>query len=173
MAELEIDFSVAEGADAVAFLDFMTAVAEETDFLAMDEGGLDASPEALARHFDSQLGLDNQLCLLAKHGEEVIGVLNIKADHRDKLAHIGDVFIAVRKPYWGQGLGSALLEEALYWAEQTETIKRLELTVQARNSSAIALYKKHGFELEGTKKRGAKSRDGAFLDVHLMAKMIG
>lgn len=173
MAELEIDFSVAEGADAVAFLDFMAAVAEETDYLAMDEGGLAADPEALAHHFDSQLSLDNQLCLLAKHGSEVIGVVNVKADHRDKLAHIGDVFIAVKKAYWGQGLGSALLEEALYWAEQTETIKRLELTVQARNSSAIALYKKHGFEPEGTKKRGAKSRDGAFLDVHLMAKMIG
>ena len=51
-------------------------------------------------------------------------------------------------------------------------IRRLELTVQARNKRAVHLYQKFGFGIEGTKKRGARTKNGEFLDVYLMAKLI-
>ena len=44
------------------------------------------------------------------------------------------------------------------WANHTPTIRRLELTVQARNERAAHLYQKFGFDIEGTKKRGARTK---------------
>ena len=65
-----------------------------------------------------------------------------------------------------------LMEAALDWAEHSNTIRRLELTVQKRNKRAIHIYQKFGFEIEGLKKRGVKTKDGEFLDVCLMGKLI-
>ncbi|MDN6626304.1 MAG: GNAT family N-acetyltransferase [Pisciglobus halotolerans] len=64
-----------------------------------------------------------------------------------------------------------LLEEIIYWSEQSSTIKRLELTVQKRNEKAIHLYEKLGFQLEAVMARGVRDGD-RYLDVCLMSKMI-
>ncbi|WP_416514938.1 GNAT family N-acetyltransferase, partial [Klebsiella pneumoniae] len=114
----------------------------------------------------------NEICLVAKLGHEVIGVCNVTSDQDTKTSHIGDVFIAVSKPYWGNGVGQFLMETMIDWADSTPTIRRLELTVQARNERAVHLYQKFGFDIEGTKKRGARTKNGEFLDVYLMAKLI-
>ena len=68
--------------------------------------------------------------------------------------------------------GQFLMETMIDWADHTPTIRRLELTVQARNERAVHLYQKFGFDIEGTKKRGARTKNGEFLDVYLMAKLI-
>jgi len=48
----------------------------------------------------------------------------------------------------------------------------LELSVQVRNERAVHLYKDLGFEIEGLQKRGAYLKEGIFLDVYLMGKLI-
>ena len=77
---------------------------------------------------------------MAKLGHEVIGVCNVTSDQDTKTSHIGDVFIAVSKPYWGNGVGQFLMETMIDWADHTPAIRRLELTVQARNERAVHLY---------------------------------
>lgn len=173
MAEQIIDFREARAADATDFLTFMAQVAQETDYLVMDEDGLPLTESQMSDILERSYLAPDQLTLLALAGDEVIGAISIRTPRQTKLNHIGDVFLAVKKTYWGHGIGRLLLEESIDWAQQEGLLARLELTVQARNSSAIALYKKVGFELEGTKKRGARSATGDFLDVHLMAKLIG
>ncbi|MBM9834549.1 GNAT family N-acetyltransferase, partial [Enterococcus faecalis] len=37
---------------------------------------------------------------------------------------------------------------------------------------AVHVYQKFGFAIEGTKRRGAKTKNGEFLDVYLMGKLI-
>lgn len=169
MAEQEIMVDLAQASDAQAIWAFFQTVAAETDYLLMDGApSLDSLAANLARRQDQP----NQLCLLAKHGEQVIGLLNIVGDSHARTAHIGDLFIAIRQAYWGQGLGQALLQEGLDWAVEFSGLTRLELTVQERNAPAIALYEKMGFLQEGLKKWGAKSSDGDYLDVCLMAKLL-
>ena len=48
---------------------------------------------------------------MAKLGHEVIGVCNVTSDQDTKTSHIGDVFIAVSKPYWGMVLASFLWKQ--------------------------------------------------------------
>ena len=63
-----------------------------------------------------------------------------------------------------------MLQELLRYADQWMGLLRMELTVFADNEPAIALYKKFGFELEGTHRAFALRR-GEFADVHFMARL--
>ncbi|WP_444928219.1 GNAT family N-acetyltransferase [Microbulbifer sp. TRSA002] len=47
----------------------------------------------------------------------------------------------------------------------------MELEVYTNNEQAIGLYKKYGFEVEGTAKNYA-FRNGEYADVYLMAKVV-
>ena len=70
----------------------------------------------------------------------------------------------------GRGVGSALIEALLEIADGWLNVFRLELTVFTDNERAIALYRKHGFEIEGTHKAYAL-RAGRYADVHAMARI--
>ena len=60
----------------------------------------------------------------------------------------------------------AALDLADNWLQYT----RIELTVFTDNADAIALYRKFGFEIEGTHKQYA-FRNGRFEDVYAMARI--
>lgn len=69
-----------------------------------------------------------------------------------------------------RGVGSALMAAMCDYADRWAGILRLELTVFVDNTPAIALYRKFGFEVEGTH-RAYAMRDGAFADVFAMARL--
>ncbi len=157
--------------DATNILAMMDQVSRETEFLVMDEG-FTLSRNLLAHHIEAIYESSNNLLLVAYNGEELIGTASIRASEEKRIAHIGEVGISILKDYWGMGLGSVLLEEIIIWAQESASIRRLELTVQTQNKRAIHLYEKFGFQVEATMKRGALGDDGRFLDVLLMSLMI-
>lgn len=173
MAEKEVYFSEAEPADAVAFIDFMNQVARESDYLVMDESGFRFSQEEMERIFEAGIENPGELCLLAKVGSEVIGAISVKSSKQFRISHIGNIFIAIKKDYWGHGLGTILLDEVIEWAQEMDLLKRLELTVQVRNQAAVHLYQKMGFVIEGTQVRGARTDEGEWLDLYYMGRLIG
>ena len=66
-----------------------------------------------------------------------------------------------------RGVGRALLDQAVEWAEGAG-VRKLELHVFPWNEPAIALYESFGFEREGLRK-GHYLRDGVAVDAILMA----
>ena len=66
--------------------------------------------------------------------------------------------------------GSALMAAMCDYADRWAGVLRLELTVFVDNAPAIALYRKFGFEIEGTH-RAYALRDGRYADVHAMARL--
>jgi len=94
------------------------------------------------------------------------------ADQRKRVRHIGDLFIVIGQKYWNNGLGSLLLEEVVEWAQASGILRRLQLTVQTRNQTAVHLYQKNGFVIEGRQERGAYIEEGKFIDVYLMGRLI-
>lgn len=171
MAEQEIVFELADGSHAQAVLDFLNQVLAETD-LVTDDPARPRRLDQLSSYLDTLDNGGSQLCLLALLGDEVVGLVSLVGKANSGQTHVVDLFIAVRKAYWGYGLGTALLDNALDWVQQTEGIHRVELSVQKRNSSAIALYQKMGFETEGVQARALTSKEGDYLDLCLMAKWI-
>jgi len=69
-----------------------------------------------------------------------------------------------------QGVGAALMSALCDYADRWAGVLRLELTVYVDNAPAMALYRKFGFEIEGTFKAYAM-RDGRYVDAHAMARL--
>ncbi len=78
--------------------------------------------------------------------------------------------MAVRDDYQRKGVGTALMEAALDMADNWLNLKRVELTVFADNESAIQLYTKFGFEVEGEAVDYA-FRNGEYVSACYMARL--
>lgn len=85
--------------------------------------------------------------------------------------HSGLIEMAVRDDYQGRGVGAALIEAMIDLAEGWLGLVRLEMVVFTDNTPALTLYKRHGFEVEGTLRRYAY-RNGALADVYTMARLV-
>lgn len=170
--EYELLIREAYPKDAAELIVFLNHVSLETDFTSLDGDGILLTSEEMEIFLNKQASSDNQITLLAFLNDKIAGIVNITADQRKRVRHIGDLFIVIGKRYWNNGLGSFLLEEAIEWAQASGTLRRLQLTVQTRNQAAVHLYQKHGFVIEGRQERGAYIEEGEFIDVYLMGKLI-
>ena len=170
--EYELLIREAEPKDAAELVAFLNRVSLETDFTSLDRDGILLTSEEMEVFLNKQASSDNQITLLAFLNGKIAGLVNITADQRKRVRHIGDLFIVIGKKYWNNGLGSFLLEEVVEWAQASGILRRLQLTVQTRNQVAVHLYQKHGFVIEGRQERGAYIEEGDFIDVYLMGRLI-
>lgn len=81
--------------------------------------------------------------LLAMLDEQPIGIVTVNP--LGDQANAGELGVAVLRRYWSQGIGTMLVDEALYWYQQFSTLNHLVLDVFANNQRAISLYRKLGF----------------------------
>ena len=102
---------------------------------------------------------------------QVVGHLGLETfPTRPRRRHVGHLGMAVRDDLQGRGVGTALMEAALDLADKWLGLTRVELTVYVDNAAGVALYKKFGFEIEGTH-RGFAFRNGEYVDAYSMARM--
>lgn len=170
--EYDLLIREAEISDASEVIALLDQIGQESNFTSLDENGISMAESEMQIFIDKQAQSENQIILLAFLNDELAGIINITADQRPRVRHIGDIFLGIKKAFWGFGLGSILMEEAIEWAKTSGVIRRLQLTVQKRNLAAIHLYEKMGFITEGLQERGACIERGEFLDVYLMGKLI-
>jgi putative acetyltransferase len=107
--------------------------------------------------------------LVAEVEGRVVGSLGLRMG-RGRKAHVASLGMSVHEHFQGRGVGAALLAAALELAERWLGARRVELEVFTDNEAALRLYRRFGFEIEGTKRRYAL-RDGAWVDAHLMARL--
>ncbi len=108
--------------------------------------------------------------LVAELDGRVVGSLTLHVEANARRRHTGGIGMGVHDAYQGRGVGSALVAAALDLADNWLGLERLELTVFVDNAPAIALYKKFGFEIEGTARRFAW-RNGEYVDAYTMARL--
>ena len=107
---------------------------------------------------------------LAYIGDKCVGFLIANRGSMRRIRHTAYIVISILQAHRGKGVGSALFDNLMIWAEKN-TLKRLELTVMTHNNTGIQLYKKHGFEIEGTKKC-AMLVNQHYVDEYYMAKIL-
>ena len=131
--EYELLIREAEVEDAAELVAFLNRVSVETDFTSLDRNGILMTDTEMELFLDKQAHSENQITLLALLNDEIAGLVNITADQRKRVRHIGDLFIVIGQKYWNNGLGSLLLEEVVEWAQASGILRRLQLTVQTRH----------------------------------------
>ena len=130
------------------------------------------SEEAWAKRLtDAAHATHADLLLIAERDGELLGAagLNAAGSHARR-RHVMGLGIHVAAQAQGQGVGSALMAALCDYADRWAGVLRLELTVYTDNEAAIRLYRKFGFETEGTM-RAYGLRDGAYADVFAMARL--
>ena len=109
--------------------------------------------------------------LVACADGEVVGDLGLETYPTHwRRRHVAQIGMAVRDDWQGRGVGTALMEAALDLADNWLNLTRVELSVYTDNAAAVALYKKFGFEIEGTHRRYA-FRNGEYADAYSMARI--
>ncbi len=108
--------------------------------------------------------------LVATIDGEVAGHIGISVEQNPRRSHAAEFGLAVSPAFRQRGVASALMKAMIDVCENWLRIERIELSVYADNEAAIALYRKHGFEIEGTARKYAL-RNGELVDSHFMARM--
>jgi len=101
---------------------------------------------------------------------EVIGWCDLTPKDRPVYAHAGVLGMGLLPPFRGRGVGTRLMTTVLAAARRAR-LRRVELTVRETNTSAIALYAKMGFEVEG-RFRDAVEVEGVYENVLGMARLF-
>jgi L-phenylalanine/L-methionine N-acetyltransferase len=109
--------------------------------------------------------------LVACEGDQVVGQAGLHGvSTHPRRAHSATLGMAVPRVWQGKGVGTALMTALVDLADNWFGYSRLELTVYVDNTRAQSLYRKFGFEVEGTF-RAYALRAGTFVDAHAMARL--
>jgi len=112
---------------------------------------------------------EEQTGIVAVFDGHIVGSAGIQR-YKGRRRHAGEVGMSVHDDFQRRGIGSALTAALVDVTDNWLDLKRLELTVYVDNEPAIRLYKKFGFEVEGTC-RGYAFRDGQYVDSFSMARL--
>ncbi len=157
--------------DAEAALSFMKMVADETANLTFSGEEMNKTVEEEAKFIKSHLDAPNQLMLMGLINGEIAGIINVFSSPKKRLKHIATIGISVQKKHWNKGVGFQLMHGMIRWAKKGKIIRKIDLSVLTQNENAVHLYKKLGFEIEGTRAR-ASFEGGLFYEETLMGMMI-
>ena len=110
--------------------------------------------------------------LVACTETDIVGSLGLFIATQMRRRHVATLGMGVHDQWQNQGIGTRLLATAIDLADNWYNITRLELTVFVDNEPGIRLYRRAGFEVEGTHKQYAY-RDGEYADSYCMARLRG
>ena len=106
--------------DAPLMLQYMKIMLGETPFLMRTPEELDYTPEEEAHILTNRKDDPRSLMLVAELDGQIIASADICSHgHNSRTLHRGELGIAVRKDYWHQGIGSALMERLITFAEHS------------------------------------------------------
>ena len=162
----------ATGDDAQEMIDFIRLVSGETAFMTRYEDEVTMTVHEEMEFLAARLRSPKEIMISAYIDGRLAANAGIDGlPQRDRLKHRTEMGISVLKEFWGLGLGSVLME-AIIDSASAAGYEQLELEVVTENERAIALYKKFGFELYGTRENTFKYRDGTCSACHLMLKRL-
>lgn len=165
------DIRKVQVSDAENLINYINTVAGESDNLTFGIGEFDISLEAEEAFLKSYEDNDNGVMYLAFTQGEIIGCLSYQGGKRIRVRHVGEFGISILQKYWHQGVGKAMMEQLIQWAENSAYCEKINLKVREDNVNAIKLYEKMGFEKEGLLLKDMKI-NGEFVNCYFMGRDI-
>lgn len=156
--------------DAEQFLNLCTKLDEETQFMMLEPGERTTTVLEQQDYIERLLLRGNNTIIVAEYDGRLVGYLSAFGGEFNRNKHSVHLVIGILQAFTGCGIGSQMFVALEQWARQ-HSIHRLELTVMTHNEAGIALYRKRGFEVEGTKKQSLLV-NGQYVDEYYMAKFL-
>lgn len=161
--------------DAELLLDFVNLMSPELNIKPGEfwVKSVDQEADELAKYRDA----DNSFFLTAWRDGELAGTLTLTGRGvavgapREAEHHVAQLGVSIHPDHRGEGIGSLLLEAALTKARAEGVVKRIEISSYATNPRARELWMRHGFEIEGCRRRAIKRGD-TYIDVYVLALLL-
>ncbi|GAB4416140.1 MAG: GNAT family N-acetyltransferase [Bacteroidia bacterium] len=156
--------------DAEAYLDLLHQLDASSAYTLVEPG---ERLTAIREQMDEIRSIEaspNQCLLIVEDGDLLVAWIGAFGSSYRRIRHTVSIGIGVIAAYQRRGIGTWLFEELEAWAWKRD-ISRLELLVAAENKPAISLYRKMGFQIEGTKRESYRL-DARLIDEYLMSKLL-
>ncbi|AJD90245.1 hypothetical protein JMA_09280 [Jeotgalibacillus malaysiensis] len=168
----KVQIRLAEQKDAENMLEIQRAVLSEEQYLLSTLEEFKQTIGGQKAWIQSKIDNEREIILVAEIEKVVVGWLVFQSSNRKRLSHTGSLGMMIDSTFRGKGIGKALLQELLNWAEHNPYIEKVSLGVLSTNINAISLYKKMGFIEEGRKVGEIKLNDKEYIDDILMYKNV-
>ncbi|QFG00642.1 GNAT family N-acetyltransferase [Psychrobacillus glaciei] len=100
---------------------------------------------------------------------KLVGMVTLVRESSLKLNHRANIYaMYVRPETRGQGVGKALVNEAINKAKTIEGIEKLNLSVVSTNEAAKKLYIQLGFKVFGVEEKALKVEDTYYDEDHMV-----
>lgn len=156
--------------DAENLINLIKQVESKSDYMLMEAGERKTTSAQQMQYLERIEKHNNSTIFVAEAEKEFGGYLIAIGGTAKRTKHTAYLVIGILPEYRGQGIGTALFQHMGTWAIN-HNISRLELTVVTQNKAGLALYKKSGFKIEGTKHR-SMIINGECFDEYMMAKLM-
>lgn len=156
--------------DAQDFLTLQKTLDTESSFMMLEPGERKTTVQEQEERLKNLLENDHSLTLVCEIDSKIVGYLSAFRGNFQRIRHSAYIVTGILKDYTGQGIGTKLFVELENWC-RSKQIHRLELTVMCHNAPGISLYKKMGFQVEGTKMHSLRI-DDQYIDEYYMAKLL-
>ncbi|WP_312811554.1 GNAT family N-acetyltransferase [Sedimentibacter sp.] len=155
--------------DVNEFYEFLKKLEREAKFIFFECGERKVNKKIIAQNIEKAIK-NGDICYVVTDNNKIIGYVIAVKGHSSSNNHIATIVSGLLNEYSNQGIGYSLYQNVIKWANECN-IKKLELSVITDNKVAIYLYRKFGFEIEGTRKMAALI-DGKYYDEYYMAKIL-
>lgn len=155
--------------DAEALSRVRLQIDGETEYLDREKGEAYIDERGFKEIIKEDSESTNHIFLVAEVNGRIAGFSRCEGSRLKRTSHHVEFGVGVLKEFWGFGIGKALLNESVKWADSND-IRKVSLSVIDTNEKAIKLYKDHGFEVEGVLKEDKLLSDGNYYHTILMAR---
>ena len=158
--------------DAADLVQYLYDTAADTPFVLR-------TPDEISMTVEKEIGFlrwvtesPDDCMILCEVDGHIAGNCHLSFRTKKKVRHRCDVAIALRKVYWGLGIGTAMFGAMEALARQREGVTHMELEFIEGNSRARGLYEKMGFRIVGMHPDAIRQEDGKLLALYIMQKKL-
>lgn len=138
-----------DASKAAEIITYCKQIGKESPYLTFGKEGIPLNIEQEEAFLNTVNKSHDTAMFGAFINNEIVGCINITGSNKERLKHVREIGISVKKEYWNQGIGDKLIKTAVEFAKEVN-IDILNLEVRSDNQRAINLYKKNGFVKTGT-----------------------
>ncbi len=157
-------------ADAQALSELRLLIDGETENMDREQGEAYLDEAAFAQLIREDAALSHNLFLVAEAEQNLVGFSRCQGSTLKRFSHRVEFGVCVRRACWGYGIGKALLQQSVNWADATG-VKKMMLSALETNTNAIALYERFGFAVEGVLQQDRLLSDGMYYATILMGRI--
>ena len=158
-----------EKEDGELLLKLMLELDTETSFMLYEPG----ERKSTVAHVSNKIGALNGsggIVFGVEQNVDLVGFVSAQRGSARGINHSAYIVMGVLRSVSRKGMGSTLLRKIDEWALDNK-ITKLELTVMVHNERAFELYKRMGYEVEGTKRNSVTINDKTY-DEYYMSKVL-